>query len=253
MNRPGKPGGHLALCAHRWLFSPAMRRRLLQLRTAGIGRSLARSSGDFEADLLAAFDAFKFTEPSVVVGFSLGAMSAIHLAARRAHLVSKLILISPAAPLQLGDFLAKMAGRPLFTAAQRGPVALRVLSGLQAALVSIAPKFAINAMFRTSPEADKQLLAQPEIFNAVLNGLRSCLLSRQVGCRIELLAYVRPWANVVNEVRCATEIWQGSRDDWTPLAMAEALKAQLGDLAVLNVCPGLGHYSTLHAALQRLD
>ena len=214
---------------------------------------LAHSRGNFEADLLAAFDALEIKEPSVVVGFSLGAMSAIHLAARRAHLVSKLILISPAAPLQLGDFLAKMAGRPVFGAARRGPVALRILSGLQATLISIAPRLVINTMFRASPEADKQLLAQREVFNAVRNGLRTCLLSRQAAYRIELLAYVRPWANVVSEVRCATEIWQGSRDDWTPPVMAEALKAQLGDLAVLNVCPGLGHYSTLHAALQRLD
>lgn len=214
---------------------------------------LARSRGNFEADLLAAFDALEIKEPSVVVGFSLGAMSAIHLAARRAHLVSKLILISPAAPLQLGNFLPKMAGRPVFGAAQRGPVALHILSGLQAALIAIAPRLVISAMFRASPEADKQLLAQPEVFNAVSNGLRACLLSRQAAYRVELLAYVRPWANVVSEVRCATQIWQGSRDDWTPPAMAEALKAQLGDLAVLNVCPGLGHYSTLHVALQQLD
>ena len=214
---------------------------------------LAHSRGNFEADLLAAFDALEIKEQSVVVGFSLGAMSAIHLAARRAHLVSKLILISPAAPLQLGDFLAKMAGRPVFGAARRGAVALRILSGLQATLISIAPRLVINTMFRASPEADKQLLAQPEAFNAVRNGLRTCLLSRQAAYRIELLAYVRPWANVVSEVRCATEIWQCSRDEWTPPVMAEALKAQLGDLAVLNVCPGLGHYSTLHAALQRLD
>lgn len=214
---------------------------------------LARSRGNFEADLLAAFDALEIREPSVIVGFSLGAMSAIHLAARRAHLVSKLILISPAAPLQLGDFLTTMAGSPIFRAAQRGPSALRILSGLQAALISIAPRFVINTMFRASPEADKQLLAQAEVFNAVLSGLRECLLKRQAAYRIELLAYVRPWTNVVSDVRCATEIWQGSDDDWTPPAMAEALKAQLGDLAVLNACRGLGHYSTLHAALQRLD
>lgn len=213
---------------------------------------LARSRGGFEADLLAAFDALEIKEPSVVVGFSLGAMSAIHLAARRVHLVSRLVLISPAAPLQLGDFLPTMAGRPVFKAAQRGLGELQILAGLQAALVSIAPRFFINTMFRASPEADKQLLARPEVFQAVLSGLRACLLSHQPAYRTELLAYVRPWGNVVSEVQCATEIWQGSVDDWTPPAMAEALKSQLGDLAVLNVCPGLGHYSTLHAALQRL-
>lgn len=214
---------------------------------------LDNSRGNFEADLLAVFDALEIEEPSVVVGFSLGAMSAIHLAARRAHLVSKLILISPAAPLQLGNFLPKMAGRPVFGAAQRGPMALRIVSGLQAALVSIAPRFVIDTMFRASPESDKRLLAQQEVFKAVSEGVRDCLLSRQAAYRIELLAYVRPWTNVLSEVLCATEIWQGSLDNWTPPAMAEAIQAQLGDLAVLNICPGLGHYSTLHAALQQLD
>lgn len=218
--------------------------------------SLARldsSGGDYETNLVAAFDALEIEEPSIVVGFSLGAMSAIHLAARRAHLVSKLILISPAAPLQLGDFLPKMAGRPVFAAAQRGPMALRILSVLQAVLISIAPRLVIHTMFRASPKADKRLLAQEEVFDSVANGLRDCLLSRQAAYRIELLAYVRPWTKVVSEVRCPAEIWQGSLDDWTPPAMAEAIKQQLGDRAVLTICPGLGHYSTLHAALQRLE
>lgn len=214
---------------------------------------LVSSLGNFESNLLAAFDSLKLKEPSVIVGFSLGAMSAIHLAARRPHLVSRLVLISPAAPLQLGDFLPKMAGRTIFGAAQRGPTELHFVSGLQAALISIAPRFVINTMFRASPEADKLLLAQPELFTAISNGLRECLLSRQAAYRNELLTYVRTWADVVGEVRCVTEIWQGSQDDWTPPAMAEALAAQLGDLAVLNVCPGLGHYSTLHAALQNLE
>ena len=214
---------------------------------------LAQGRGDFEADLLAAFDALELKAPSVVAGFSLGAMSAIYLAARRPHLVSKLVLISPAAPLQLGDFLPKMAGRPVFSAAQRGAFALRILSGLQAALIRVAPRGVIDVMFRASPNADKELLAQPDVFEAVSNGLRACLLSRQAAYRTELLAYVRPWADVLSEVRCAAQIWQGSLDDWTPPAMAQALKAQLGERAVLKLCPDLGHYSTLHAALRQWD
>lgn len=223
-----------------------------RLRQVHALHRLGRGRGDFEADLLAAFDALDLKEPVVVAGFSLGAMSAIFLAARRPQLVRKLVLISPAAPLQLGAFLPTMAGRPVFEAAQRGPFALRTLSGLQAALISVAPKLLVDTMFRASPEADKRLLAQPGVIDAVLGGLRDCLLSNQAAYRTELLAYVRPWADVVCDVRCATDIWQGSLDDWTPPAMAEALKAQVGDLAKLTICPGLGHYSTLHAALQQL-
>ena len=38
-------------------------------------RRLARGGDDFEADLLAAFDALELKEPRVVMGFSLGAMA----------------------------------------------------------------------------------------------------------------------------------------------------------------------------------
>lgn len=223
-----------------------------RLREVHALHRLGRGRGDFEADLLTAFDALDVQEPVVVAGFSLGAMSAIFIAARRPQMVRKLLLISPAAPLQLGAFLPMMAGRPVFEAAQRGPFALRMLSGLQAAFISVAPKLLVDTMFRASPEADKRLLAQPGVIDAVVGGLRDCLLSHQASYRTELLAYVQPWASVVRDVRCATDIWQGSCDDWTPPAMAEALTAQLGDRATLKICPGLGHYSTLHAALQHL-
>lgn len=56
-----------------------------------------------------------------VVGFSIGAISAIQLAAQRPANVSRLTLISPAAPLSLGDFLSDMAGKPVFELAMRSP------------------------------------------------------------------------------------------------------------------------------------
>lgn len=188
-------------------------------------------------------------EPVTIAGFSLGAMSAVHIAAKRGHLVGKLILISPAAPLQLGDFLPAMAGRPVFEAAQAGELALRLFTAAQASLMALAPELAIKAMFRRSPDSEKSLLALPRFTDAVAAGLRKCLWQRQAAYRRELLAYVQPWAHVVREVRCDTEIWSGADDDWAPPAMSVAYKEQLGIRASLNVCPGLGHYSTLRAVL----
>ena len=213
---------------------------------------LGRRKGSYEESVLAAFDRLGVVAPVTIAGFSLGAMSAVHIAAKRADLVGKLLLISPAAPLQLGDFLPAMAGRPVFEAAQAGDWALRVFSASQAALVALAPKLAVKAMFRRSPDAEMRLLASPRFVDQVTAGLRTCLGARQAAYRQELRAYVRPWAQVIREVRCDTEIWSGADDDWTPPGMGAAYKAQLGDLASLNVCPGLGHYSTLRAALSRL-
>ena len=49
-------------------------------------------------------------ERVALVGFSSAAMAATRLAAMRPERVSRLALISPAAPLAMGDFLADMAG-----------------------------------------------------------------------------------------------------------------------------------------------
>ena len=69
----------------------------------------------FAAAPLAQFDAATAGAPdgSVhLVGFSIGAMVALRLAASRPDKVGKVTLISPAAPLNLGDFLPAMAGKP---------------------------------------------------------------------------------------------------------------------------------------------
>ncbi|MCX7359472.1 MAG: alpha/beta hydrolase [Alphaproteobacteria bacterium] len=214
---------------------------------------LGDSTGSYEESVLSAFDGMGVDQPVTVAGFSLGAMSAAYIAARRGLLVSKLILISPAAPLQLGNFLPAMAGRPVFEAAQAGDWALRIFTASQASLVALAPKVAIKTMFRASPDTELALLASSRFFDVVECGLRASLGPGQAAYRRELRAYVRPWAHVLDEVRCKTEIWSGSKDDWAPPAMAEALRGRLGDLATLNVCSGLGHYSTLRIALSRLD
>lgn len=209
---------------------------------------LGHHKGSYEESVLSAFDGVGVDEPVTVAGFSLGAMSAVHIAARRGFLVRKLILISPAAPLQLGNFLPAMAGRPVFEAAQAGDWALRLFTASQASLVALAPKLAVGTMFRASPDAELGLLASSRFVEVVVRGLRACLGPRQAAYRRELHAYVRPWAHVLDDVRCETEIWSGSNDDWAPPAMGEALRGRLGNLASLNVCPDLGHYSTLRTA-----
>lgn len=214
---------------------------------------LSRTTGAYERDLLAAFDALGLKEHVAVAGFSLGAMSAMHIAARRPHLVSKLILISPAAPLQLGDFLANMAGKPVFEAARRGAASLRALSQLQGIAVSVAPKLVIRSMFSASAEADQQLLKTSAFLDMLVKALRTSLGPHQAAYRAELLAYAGPWADVVDAVRCPVAIWQGSADTWTPPAMAEALKQRLGNRASLEVLPGQAHYSALKLALAHLN
>lgn len=230
---------------------PALAPSLAPGRVLGLAR-LDQPHPTLESRVLAAFDALKLDGPVHVAGFSLGAMSAVILAARRAHQVRKLTLMSPAAPLELGDFLDGMAGRPVFEAAQRGAVSLGLLTALQSAVMRVAPMRLLDVMFAKSPDADRQLLASPEWADAILTGMRTCLSRRSSAYRAELREYVRPWAHLLDAVNCETEIWQGSADDWTPPAIANALKQRMGERARVKLCEGLGHYSTLRAAALEL-
>jgi pimeloyl-ACP methyl ester carboxylesterase len=212
---------------------------------------LAQRGATYEARVLAEFDALDRGDPLTVAGFSLGAMAAIHIAARRPSRVRKLVLISPAAPLELGDFLPAMAGRPVFEAAQRGGASLRLLATAQWIATWLAPSATMDLMFRTSSRSEKALCIMPRFRAAVFGALRRCTGPAFAAYQDELRAFVQRWQTVVDAVQCPVEIWHGDADTWAPLAMAQALRARLGDRASLKVCEGLGHYSTLAAALRK--
>jgi pimeloyl-ACP methyl ester carboxylesterase len=214
---------------------------------------LVRHEETYESRVLSAFDAVGIQDAATVAGFSLGAMAAIHIAARRPGRVRNLVLISPAAPLQLGDFLSAMAGRSVFEAAQRGGASLRLLSTAQWIASGVAPSALIGLMFRSGSDAERRLAALPGFRQDIVRSVRHCTGRAYLAYRDELRAFVRPWQNVIDQVACPVEIWHGDADDWAPLSMAQALRTRLGERASLTVREGLGHYSTLADAMRRWD
>ncbi len=221
-----------------------------QLRGARLLDRLTQQPAAYADRVCSGFDALNTSEPIDVVGFSLGAMAATHIAAYRPTMVRTLVLISPAAPLELGDFLPTMAGRPVFEAAGRGALSLGLLSSIQSIMASLAPDLMLKTMFATSHAAERDLLANPAFAAMALEALKRCLGAQQAAYRAELETYVRPWAHVLDAVKCQTEIWQGDEDTWTPPDMARALATRLQPRATLNFLEGLGHYTTLQAALR---
>ena len=131
---------------------------------------LASHSGiDFNG-ILQAFDTALMSRdnnPVKLVGFSLGAMVAIHLAAARPEKMANLTLISPAAPLNLGNFLPHMAGRPVFNLAQKSPSTLAAMTYFQAILSRRVPNFLIKQLFQKPGAPEQQLLADPGFQNII--------------------------------------------------------------------------------------
>jgi len=187
-----------------------------------------------------------------VVGFSLGAMTAIKLAAQFPQHITNLTLIAPAAPLELGDFLPEMAGRQVFKIASKGSTSLSILTSIQKMVTALAPNLMVKALFAGSPQADQALLSDTDFRKSLISGLHSSFGPNRHAYRTAVLEYVRPWAHHTKDITCPVKIYHGSADNWAPVEMAYALKNAIKSNVDVVVFDNLGHYSTLHKVMPRI-
>ncbi len=187
-----------------------------------------------------------------LIGFSLGAMPTLHIAAARAAFVSSIDLIAPAAPLQLGSFLENMAGRPVFEAASAGKFRLGLLTGIQSLGLRVAPNTVAFQLFKSAPEIEKSLMAEPVRLKAFINGMRYAICEHAAGYRKELNAYVRDWSDALPKVYVPVCIWQGTADNWAPPDMAKALASTVAGQVQIEWLEGLSHYGALAHALSQI-
>ena len=210
------------------------------------GSAAELSPSPFTAPILAPHT--RLTAPTHIIAFSLGAHLAITAAAAQPDHVSRLTLISPAAPLDLGDFLPHMAGRAVFRAARTPPL-LRALAAVQLHLLRRSPDRFLALLFRDAPTSEHSLLSSPPHRDAILQALHDSLPTPAY--RDALQAYVRPWSHLLPRVACPVTLHCGSADTWTPPAMSDALAAHLSD-ATRVTHPDLGHYATLYRVLDEM-
>lgn len=215
-----------------------------EIAARAAGFHVAVRGGDFAR--LAQQIAGQFPDaPLRLVGFSLGAAAGLRVAPHLGERVAAIDLVSPAAPLQLGDFLGGMAGAPVFRAALAGRVPFAALTFMQAQVARIAPAKMAAALMATAKGGDRALAADPRFIAALAQSLHHSLLGSRAAYTAEISAYVTDWRADLAQVHQPVRIWQGSEDDWTPPAMAEALAAALPSRPQVTMLDGLSHFSTL--------
>ena len=183
-----------------------------------------------------------------IIGFSLGAMTALKIAASRQDKVAKVTLIAPAAPLDSGDFLSHMAGGPVFRAAQKGPIAFKLFTTLQKFGLLLASNQIISTMFANSPDADKRLLADPDFKSMLLKGLNDSFGKNRQDYTNAILTYVKPWSEQLARIKSPVIIYHGTEDNWAPIEMANTLQSKIPSKVTIIPFDDLGHYSTLEKA-----
>lgn len=190
--------------------------------------------------------------PITLIGFSLGTPIALAVARELGSRAGQIHLVSPAAPLQLGDFLGAMAGGPLFAMAARRPRLFRAIARLQGRIARVAPTFLLGRLFASAAGGDVALRGDPAFRAALAQVLHRGLGRDPRGFIAEIEAYVLDWRAALAQTNTPITIWQGDADNWTPPAMAQALAATLPGPVTLRCLPGCSHYSALRSALAQL-
>lgn len=207
----------------------------------------AVGSAYFEA-LAAEVDALAGGSPVRLIGFSLGAFVALQTALRLGSSLSRLDLVSPAGPLEGGEVLDRMAGGSLFRLAMRSPRLFRLTTWAQGLAVRMAPQTVVRGLFAGVRGAEADLAAKPEFRASLIDLLARSYGPARAGYVRDILAYVGPWSEDLEGAVLPARIWQGEADGWAPPALSAALAARLVGTQV-TLFPGLGHYSTLFAAM----
>lgn len=208
----------------------------------------AMAEGGF-ASLARRIDASKIEGSIHLVGFSLGAAAALRVLPFLETQVERVDLVSPAAPLHLGDFLGDMAGASVFRAARSGNLPFMLFAQAQALAARISSPALAKGLMARARGADAGLAQDSQFLDSLAQSLRTTLrASRRAYCA-EIAHYVADWRPALMEVRQPVTIWQGTEDDWTPPAMAKALAQALPGGAAIEWRDGLSHFSTLRAYL----
>lgn len=183
-----------------------------------------------------------------VIGFSIGAFVALQTCRYLDKGVRSLHLVSAAAPLEAGDFLDGMAGKPVFQLVKKFPALFILLSYWQGLLALFVPKGLFRMLFASAGAADQALVADPAFQSGITKVLSACFRGRVRGYTRDVGAYVQPWKSTLSEVFVKTHIWHGAQDNWSPRPMAPYLASALPGCTSTKIFDGLSHYSCLYRA-----
>jgi pimeloyl-ACP methyl ester carboxylesterase len=187
-----------------------------------------------------------------IIGFSIGAFVALQVSRLMPEQVRNLHLISPAAPLEGGDFLKSMAGGKVFWLAKNMPLAFKLLSYWQGLLAVIAPKLLYGMLFSSAVAGDKELAASTNFIKFLCPVLRECFCGNVPGYLRDVQAYVLPWQASLQKIWVKTQLWHGDQDNWSPKEMSEYLQTQLPHCLEVHRMQGLSHYSALCAVTPQI-
>jgi pimeloyl-ACP methyl ester carboxylesterase len=234
-----------------------------QIRLIGIDRPGIGSSTPYQYDTVFAFADDLRTiadtlgiDKMIVVGLSGGGPYTLACAAAMPERVVAAGVIGGVAPTTgsdaiSGGLMGNVGSRvaPLLQVAG-GPIGLAATALIR--LVKPVASPAVDLYGRVSPEADRRMLARPEIkamfLDDLLNGSR-----KQMSAPIaDIIVFARDWGFRLDEVKVPIRWWHGDHDHIVPFEHGQHVVAKLPDVEMYHL-PGESHLAGLGRAEEILS
>lgn len=223
--------------------------RLLAPDRPGAGFSTfqpGRTIGAWAADVEKLADSLGL-DRFAVVGVSGGGPYALACAAFIPERLQGVALVSALGPVSRKEFLDGMimADRLLLSLAARCPSVAHIAVRVLAWWIRRHPEFYFRHMIAGVPDADHEVLADPEYHELLLESAAQALRQGGQGPARELMLLARPWDFRLEEIRVPVHIWQGLADNIVPAVMARHMAAVLPG-SESHYLSDEGHFSLIY-------
>jgi pimeloyl-ACP methyl ester carboxylesterase len=152
-------------------------------------------------------------------------------------------ILSGAGPVDANAALNKMTplNRLGFSIGRYTPLPLwRLLAWYLFRMGHDNPAYLFERGAKDRPRADTEVLNTPGILELNYASQSEGLLQGTRGYALEARLLVCPWGFRLEEIRLPVQVWHGSDDVDTPVAMGQAVAARIPN-SQLTICPGEGH------------
>ena len=249
----GTPGARRQIPMEARVYAEQRQIRLIGIDRPGIGSSTAHQYDtvfSFADDLRTIADTLGIDKMEVV-GLSGGGPYTLACAAAMPDRVVAAGVIGGVAPTMGSDAIA---------GGVMGSVGLRVAPLLQVAggpigvaasvlirLIRPLASPAADLYGRVSPEADRRLLARPEIKAMFLDDLLNGSRKQMAAPFADVVVFARDWGFRLDEVKVPVRWWHGDHDHIVPFEHGQHVVAKLPDVELYHL-PGESHLAGLGRA-----
>lgn len=243
----GTPGSRLDRSADPELYARADA-HVVTFDRPGYGRSSAqrdRTILSVADDALAVADAFGWQRFSVL-GVSGGGPHALAVGFRAPERLIRLGLAVGAPPDDLidPDDLIAFNREARRVALEEGKAGLEKFLAEPAAHITADPIGVLDAAMADAPEADREILARPEIRALAAESIREGFANGPFGWFDDGWALSSPWGFDLRDVSSPVHMWYGEIDRNVPLTAVRRMAEQL-EVASFEVLPDAGHFGWL--------